>query len=69
MWLKGLENNKKKNCMFLDFVFETLCWGEKNIYIIKQICVGVQYCNEGFKKNENQYVTMRGKGWQWNKLK
>ena len=23
MWLKGLENNKKKNCMFLDFVFET----------------------------------------------
>ena len=32
MQLKGLENNKKKNCMFLDFVFETLCWGEKNIY-------------------------------------
>ena len=26
MWLKGLENNKKKNCMFLDFGFEALCW-------------------------------------------
>ena len=24
MWLKGLENNKKKNCMFLDFEFEAL---------------------------------------------
>ena len=24
MWLKGLENNKKKNCMFLDFRFEAL---------------------------------------------
>ena len=24
MWLKGLENNKKKNCMFLDFGFEAL---------------------------------------------
>ena len=22
MWLKGLKNNKKKNCMFLDFEFE-----------------------------------------------
>ena len=30
MWLKGLENNKKKNCMFLDFEFETLWWGKKN---------------------------------------
>ena len=29
MQLKGLENNKKKNCMFLDFRFEALCWGEK----------------------------------------
>ena len=29
MWLKGLENNKKKNCMFLDFRFEALCWGDK----------------------------------------
>ena len=29
MWLKGLKNNKKKNCMFLDFEFETLWWGEK----------------------------------------
>ena len=28
MWLKGLENNKK-NCMFLDFGFEALCWSEK----------------------------------------
>ena len=24
MWLKGLENNKKKNDMFLDFGFEAL---------------------------------------------
>ena len=24
MWLKGLENNKKKNCMFLDFGFEAI---------------------------------------------
>ena len=24
MWLKGLENNKKKICMFLDFGFEAL---------------------------------------------
>ena len=24
MWLKGLENNKKKNWMFLDFGFEVL---------------------------------------------
>ena len=24
MWLKGLENNKKKNCLFLDFGFEAL---------------------------------------------
>ena len=29
MWLKGLENKKKKNCMFLDFGFEALCWGNK----------------------------------------
>ena len=32
MWFKGLENNEKKNCMFLDFGFEALCWGD-NIYI------------------------------------
>ena len=30
MWLKGLENNKKKNCMFLDFGFEVLCWVTNN---------------------------------------
>ena len=24
MWLKGLENNKKKNGLFLDFGFEAL---------------------------------------------
>ena len=24
MWLKGLENNKKKTCMFLDFGFDVL---------------------------------------------
>ena len=30
MWLKGLENNKKKNNMFLDFGFEALCWGDKD---------------------------------------
>ena len=29
MWLEGLENNKKKNCMFLEFGFEALCQGEK----------------------------------------
>ena len=29
MQLKGLENNKKKNYMFLDFGFEALCWGDK----------------------------------------
>ena len=29
MWLKGLENNNKKNCMFLDFEFGALWWGEK----------------------------------------
>ena len=29
MWLKGLENNKNKNCMFLNFGFKTLCWGDK----------------------------------------
>ena len=29
MWLKGLENNKKKNCMFLDFGFEALKKGKK----------------------------------------
>ena len=29
MWLKGLENNKKKNCMFLDFGFEAMCWSDK----------------------------------------
>ena len=29
MWLKGLENNKKKSCMFLDFGFEAL--KKKNI--------------------------------------
>ena len=30
MWLKGLENNKKKNCMFLDFGFEALKKERKN---------------------------------------
>ena len=30
MWLKRLENNNKKNSMFLDFGFEALCWGDKN---------------------------------------
>ena len=30
MWLKGLENNKKKNCMFLDFGFEALKKEKKN---------------------------------------
>ena len=29
MWLKGLENNKKKNFMFLDFGFDALKKGEK----------------------------------------
>ena len=29
MWLKGLENNNKNNCMFLDFGFEALCWVTK----------------------------------------
>ena len=29
MWLKGLENNKKKNFMSLDFGFEAPCWGKK----------------------------------------
>ena len=29
---KGLENNKIKNCIFLDFGFETQYWDE-NIYI------------------------------------
>ena len=29
MQFKRLKNNKKKNCMFLDFGFETLCWGDK----------------------------------------
>ena len=24
MWLKRLENNNKKNCMFLDFGFEAI---------------------------------------------
>ena len=34
MWLKGLENNTKKNCIFMDFGFEALCWGDKEkIYI------------------------------------
>ena len=28
MWLKGLENNNKKNCMFRDFGFEALFWGD-----------------------------------------
>ena len=51
MWLKGLKNNKKKNCMFLDFGFEALCWGDKIIIIIIIIC------------------NIRGKEWQWNKLK
>ena len=31
MWLKGLENNKKKNCMFLDFGFEALKKEKKHI--------------------------------------
>ena len=30
MWLKGLENNKKKNCMFLDFEFKALKKEKKN---------------------------------------
>ena len=30
MWLKGLENNKKKNCMFLDLGFEALKKEKKN---------------------------------------
>ena len=30
MWLKGLENNKKKNCMFSDFGFEALKKEKKN---------------------------------------
>ena len=30
MWLKGLKNNKKKNCMFLDFGFEALKKEKKN---------------------------------------
>ena len=29
MWLNGLENNKKKNCMFVDFGFEAMCWSGK----------------------------------------
>ena len=45
MQLKGLENNKKKICMFLDFGFEVL------------------------KKEKKKYVIVRGKEWQWNKLK
>ena len=34
MWLKGLEINKNKNYMFLDFGFEAMCWGDKR----KMIC-------------------------------
>ena len=39
MWLKGLENNKKENCMFLDFGFEALCCGDKKIKINKYVTV------------------------------
>ena len=31
MWPKGLENNKKKNCLFLDFGFEALKKEKKNL--------------------------------------
>ena len=31
MWLKGLENNKKKNYMFPDFGFEALKKERKNL--------------------------------------
>ena len=34
MWLKGLENNTKKNCIFMDFGFEALCWGDKEKKIL-----------------------------------
>ena len=47
MWLKGLKNNKKKNCMFLDFGFEALCWGDNisiYIYIYRYIFVCVCVC-------------------------
>ena len=30
MWLKGLENNKKKNCIFLDFGFKARKKERKN---------------------------------------
>ena len=40
MWLKGLKNNNKKNCMILDFGFEALCWGEIIIIIIIIIIIG-----------------------------
>ena len=34
MWLKGLENNKKKNFMFLDFGFEALKKERKKFNVI-----------------------------------
>ena len=55
MWLKGLKNNNKKNCMILDFGFEALCWGEIIIIIIIIINMNWYFHQVNFLKDIGMY--------------